>query len=464
MATRRSSRLSSSSNLLTKRRKLTPSVNTNVAAEFVEGSSSSTIETSNVAGLGGNLVLEVQHIEEASTTTKKTARKRKLADFSSEPLPNFDDVPPRPDNALSIGAHVSAAGGPHNAVINAAKLGANAFALFLKSQRKWTSKPLEDEHISLFKQRMVTYKYTPDQVLPHGSYLINLANPDAEKREKSYECFLDDLKRCEQLGLTLYNFHPGSTVGAADAATCISHLADALNRAHEETSSVVTVIENMAGAGNVLGARFADIANIIRQVKDKSRVGVCLDTCHLYAAGFDIRTKEGVESTLTQFNDEVGLSYLRGIHLNDSKGTLGSHKDRHGNIGLGELGLPSFRALFHALSNPASPFFLKRKIPMVLETPLGPAENTDIWKTEISVLNRVVDMLVVKTAKEGTEERRKGKEEPNGENVEKGKMKEELDELVEEVRRAVGGTRPTAKKSKKSSAKSSAQNRTSEEG
>ncbi|EGO21301.1 hypothetical protein SERLADRAFT_373106 [Serpula lacrymans var. lacrymans S7.9] len=280
-----------------------------------------------------------------------------------------------------IGAHVSAAGGIEKAVHNAAVIGANAFALFVKSQRKWTSPPLSPDSIEKFKSQMNTLGYSSSHVLPHGSYLINLGNPDEEKREKSYQCFLDDLQRCELLGLELYNFHPGSTVGQATKEESISLIAASLNRAHKATSSVVTVIENMAGAGNIIGSLFEDLAGIIRQVEDKSRVGVCLDTCHMFAAGYDISTKEGWNSyphrltlvSVSDFDTHIGLSYLRGLHMNDSKTPLASKKDRHENIGMGHLGL---RAFHHIVTDPRL-----QNIPLVLETPSF--ETTEIWTKEI---------------------------------------------------------------------------------
>ncbi|KAG8805331.1 hypothetical protein FRC19_007939 [Serendipita sp. 401] len=226
--------------------------------------------------------------ESKSKTT--VARKKKGA---AEPSP--DDFPPRASKEWKVGAHISAAGGIEQAIPNAAKIGAEAFALFLKSQRQWNSKPLSKQSIANFKSRMDTFGYDLKHVLPHGSYLVNLGNPDKEKREKSYECFLDDLQRCEQVGIGLYNFHPGSTVGGCTVEESIKNIADSLNRAHKATSSVVTVVENMAGAGNIIGGTFEQLAKIIDGVEDKKRVGVCLDTCHLFAAGYDIRTKEAYE-------------------------------------------------------------------------------------------------------------------------------------------------------------------------
>ncbi|TFY61767.1 hypothetical protein EVG20_g6931 [Dentipellis fragilis] len=275
---------------------------------------------------------------------------------------------------------------------------AGAFALFLKSQRKWTGPALTEESIDKFKRWMSVLGYESGHVLPHGSYLVNLGNPDAEKREKSYECFLDELKRCEQLGLTLYNLHPGSSVGACSTEDAITFIAECVNRAHKETKSVVVVLENMAGAGNIVGGKFEHLAGIIEKVKDKERVGVCLDTCafyllspslfyelmmfvvdegHTYAAGYDIRSQEGWNATMDEFDRIVGVKYLRGMHLNDSKAPLGSKKDRHENVGLGTLSLQAFA---HVLSDPRT-----RGIPLILETPMHGGEG--MWPSEVRALH-----------------------------------------------------------------------------
>ncbi|KAF7359042.1 AP-endonuc-2 domain-containing protein [Mycena sanguinolenta] len=284
----------------------------------------------------------------------------------------------RAPSLWKVGAHVSAAGGIENAIINAASIGANSFALFVKSQRKWSSPPLSEASISGFKARLVEHGYDPLHILPHGSYLINLGNPDAEKRQKSYDCFLDDLKRCESLGLLLYNFHPGSTVGEATTDESISLIAGCINEAHRAT-------EKVAGAGNIIGGDFNHLAKIIEQVDDKTRVGVCLDTCHMFAAGYDLRTKEGWENIVTDFDQQVGLSYLRGMHLNDSKTDCNSKKDRHENIGIidtffdsrGHVGIQGF----HHILNDAR----FQNIPLILETPSF--EKPEVWATEITALN-----------------------------------------------------------------------------
>ncbi|CDO77221.1 hypothetical protein BN946_scf184747.g34 [Trametes cinnabarina] len=390
--------------------------------------------------------------EETPQAVKKAPRKRKADVPEHQP----EDFTARAANAWKIGPHVSAAGGVENAIINAAAVGANAFAIFLKSQRKWDSSALQDKSIQKFKERMKAFGYSPAHILPHGSYLVNLGNPDQEKRDKSYECFLDDLKRCEQLGLQLYNFQwvfhhsigmcnvsltissPGSTVGAGTLEKSLSLIADCINRAHKKTDNVIIVLENMAsslcdlvssaiddgcqaGSGNVIGSRFSELGEIIRQVEDKTRVGVCLDTCHMYAAGYDITTRKGWQITMEEFDREVGMSYLRGMHLNDSKAPLSSKKDRHENIGLGHLGLRTF---VHILADPRT-----RDIPLILETPaydvqVGSSaaarerlatEGMGVWRTEVAVLNglsgRGEKAGSIDVSEEELEERRKEIEE-----------------------------------------------------
>ncbi|KAF9242073.1 xylose isomerase-like protein, partial [Melanogaster broomeanus] len=286
-----------------------------------------------------------------------------------------------------IGRHVSSQGGIENTIVNAARVRANAFALFVKSQRKWSSPPLTNEGIASFKARMNEFGYDPKHVLPHGSYLINLGNPDEQKREKAYECFLDDLKRCEQLGLMLYNFHPGSTVGKATKEESIALIAACINKAHKETSSIVIVIENMAGAGNIIGAQFSDLRDIIERVDDKSRVGVCLDTCEPLLVARQVPTQCNFHlGPVATFDEQVGLSYLRGMHLNDSKTPLGSRKDRHENIGLGTLTLSTFSTL---LTDPRI-----QNMPLILETPTFEAE--EVWEVEIGMLNRLAEAETVR--------------------------------------------------------------------
>jgi deoxyribonuclease-4 len=272
-----------------------------------------------------------------------------------------------------VGAHVSAAGGVENAPLNAQKIGATAFALFTKNQRQWKAKPLTAKSIEAFGQNCAEAGFTPGQILPHDSYLINLGHPEPTGLEKSRAAFLDEFERCRQLGLKYLNFHPGSHLGKISESESLARIAASINLALDDTSGVTAVIENTAGQGTNLGYRFEQLAEIIHQVKDRSRVGVCLDTCHSYAAGYDIKTAQGYADTMEQFDRIVGLKYLKAMHLNDSKKGFGSRVDRHASIGKGALGIQPFG------------FIMKDSrldgIPLVLETP-----ETTLWAEEIKLL------------------------------------------------------------------------------
>ena len=272
-----------------------------------------------------------------------------------------------------IGAHVSAAGGVENAPLNAHKLGATAFALFTKNQRQWKAKPLTEKNIELFKARCEEYGYKPEQILPHDSYLINLGHPEQEGLQKSRDAFIDEMQRCMQLGLDRLNFHPGSHLRKIEISACLSRIAESINRSLDKSEGVIAVIENTAGQGSNLGWRFEELAEIIDQVEDQSRVGVCLDTCHTFSAGYDLRTHEACEATFAEFEKTVGFQYLKGMHLNDSKTGLNSRKDRHHSLGQGEIGWGVFNYIMQD----------KRfdRIPMVLET----IDDT-IWADEINAL------------------------------------------------------------------------------
>ena len=272
-----------------------------------------------------------------------------------------------------IGAHVSAAGGVANAPLRAKEIGAQAFAFFTKNQRQWQAKALSENEISAFKKNLDDCGFKPEHILPHDSYLINLAHPEADKRQKSLAAFIDELERCEQLGLTKLNFHPGSTLKKISDAEGLTLVAQALNTALAKTTSVTAVIENTAGQGSNLGHRFEHLKAIIDQVDDKTRVGVCLDTCHTFAAGYDLRTPETYEQTMQEFERIVGFSYLKGMHLNDAKSTFASRVDRHHSIGQGNLGLETFRLLIQdtRLDN----------IPLILET-----IDDKLWAEEIALL------------------------------------------------------------------------------
>jgi len=272
-----------------------------------------------------------------------------------------------------IGAHVSAAGGVENAPLNAARIGANAFALFTKNQRRWDAKPLTGKSIKAFRENCERLGFTADQILPHDSYLINLGHPEAEALEKSRAAFLDEMQRCEQLGLNRLNFHPGSHLRKVDEDRCLQTIATSINLALAQSEGVVAVIENTAGQGSNLGFRFEHLARIIEQVEDQSRVGVCLDTCHTFAGGYDLRTPEACEHTFAEFERIVGFEYLYGMHLNDSKGGLGSRIDRHHSLGQGEIGWAVFEYIMQD-----SRF---EGIPLVLET-----IEPEIWPDEIQQL------------------------------------------------------------------------------
>jgi deoxyribonuclease-4 len=246
-----------------------------------------------------------------------------------------------------VGAHVSTAGGVENAPFNAREIGARAFALFTKNQRQWTAKPLTPESIALFRERLAETGIAPEHVLPHDSYLINLGHPEPEGRQKSFDAFVAEMERCQQLGLPLLNFHPGAHLEKAGEEQCLAHVADAINGALARTTGVTAVIENTAGQGSNVGFRFEHLAEIIARVEDKERVGVCFDTCHAFAAGYDLRTPEACAATFAEFDRVVGFRYLRGMHLNDAKSTFCSRVDRHDNLGKGNIGWAAFRFIMN---------------------------------------------------------------------------------------------------------------------
>lgn len=272
-----------------------------------------------------------------------------------------------------IGAHVSAQGGVENAPLNAHAIGARAFALFTKNQRQWMSPPLTQRSIEAFRAACQEYGFAPEHILPHDSYLINLGHPEAEGLEKSRQSFIGEMQRCEALGLTRLNFHPGSHLKAIDLDTCLARIAESINIALDRTQGVTAVIENTAGQGSNVGFDFTHLAAIIDRVEDKSRVGVCIDTCHAYAAGYDLATDEGFERTWEEFDRIVGFNYLRGMHLNDAKKGLGSRVDRHDSLGKGILGMRCFQLLMQ------DPRF--DNIPLILETP-----DETLWEEEIKLL------------------------------------------------------------------------------
>ncbi len=276
-----------------------------------------------------------------------------------------------------VGAHVSASGGVFNAPLNAKAIGAKAFALFTKNQRQWSAKPLDEETIELFKNNLKQSGIEPKHVLPHDSYLINLGHPEKDKRKKSLDAFVDEVRRCEQLGLDKLNFHPGSHLKKIDEEACLDLIVESMNIALNETEGVTLVIENTAGQGSNLGYRFEHLAYLIDRVSDKSRVGVCLDTCHTFTAGYDLRSKEAYEETMREFDRIVGFGYLKGMHINDSKPKLGSRVDRHHSLGCGEIGWDAFGFI---MNDPRMD-----DIPLILET-----IDDSIWAQEIRALYDLV--------------------------------------------------------------------------
>lgn len=272
-----------------------------------------------------------------------------------------------------VGAHVSASGGVENAPLNAHKIGATAFALFTKNQRQWVAAPLTEESITLFKARCAEFGYTPKQILPHDSYLINLGSPDEEALQKSRDAFLDEIQRCEQLGLDRLNFHPGSHLNKISEEDCLKRIAESINVTLSKTRGVTAVLENTAGQGTNVGYRFEQLRDIIDLVDDKSRIGVCIDTAHSFAAGYNLATPEGFVSVFQHFDDVVGFHYLRGMHMNDSKKDLSTRVDRHEVLGEGFIG----KTVFELIMND------KRfdNIPLILETP-----DETRWNEEVSWL------------------------------------------------------------------------------
>ena len=276
-----------------------------------------------------------------------------------------------------IGAHISAAGGVENAPVNAHNIGAKAFAFFTKNQRQWKAAPLTEESIQLFKERCQEFDFNMDYILPHDSYLINLGHPEEEGLTKSRNAFLDEMQRCEQLGINRLNFHPGSHLKKIEVDACLDRIAESINIALEQTKGVTAVIENTAGQGTNLGHTFEQLAHIIDKVEDKSRVGVCIDTAHTLAAGYEIRTEDSFKETFQSFEDIVGFKYLKGMHINDSKKELGTKVDRHDSIGVGVMGMTLFELIMKD-----SRF---DKMPLILETP-----DESIWADEIKMLYKLV--------------------------------------------------------------------------
>eukprot|EP00808_Paulinella_micropora_P025491 g5497.t1 len=313
--------------------------------------------------------------------------------------PCVKNIPEHPNSdSLWLGAHVSMSGGVENAVKNAHAIQATAFALFTRSQRKWTSPALTEESIKHFKDYMREYNYSPDQVVPHGSYLLNCASPSEELLEKSRAGMLDEVRRCERLGLKNYNFHPGSTTGKGSVEDGTQRITESINLAHRKTKGVTILIENMCRQGHTIDGTFEELRAILLGVKDQSRVGVCFDTCHAFAAGYDLSTEKGYHATLNfaEFDRVIGLKYLKAFHLNDSKGELGCRQDRHENIGKGKIGSTCFALLVNdaRFSN----------IPMILETPKDCDEED---KIEIEKVRSLLKPISRETGKGSKRKRSK---------------------------------------------------------
>lgn len=272
-----------------------------------------------------------------------------------------------------VGPHVSISGGLENAPANARAVGATGFGMFVKNQRQWRASRPKKSDAETFRKALAENGYTPECVLPHAGYLINLANPDDAKREMSFDSLVNELEICAAVGLTMLNLHPGSSLKLISTEAACDRVADALNRALAATSDVTVVLEDTAGAGGNLGSRFEELARIIDGISDKTRIGVCIDTMHTFGAGFDLRTREGFEQTIESFDKIVGLRYLRGMHLNDSMVDLASHRDRHESLGKGKIGWEPFLCIMRD-----SRF---ENIPLVLETP-----HPEVWPDEIQTL------------------------------------------------------------------------------
>lgn len=272
-----------------------------------------------------------------------------------------------------IGAHVSSAGGLEKAVFRAFQIKATTFSFFTKNQLQWVSLPLTKKNIDDFKTSCIKYNFLFEKILPHSSYLINLGHPVDALLEKSRIAFIDEINRCNLLGLRFLNFHPGSHLNKISEISCLSRISESINIALEKTENIIVVIENTAGQGTNVGYKFEHLHEIIKKVNDKSRIGICIDTCHLFASGYDLRTKVDCENTFNKLFNLIELKYLKGFHLNDSKKKINSRVDRHESLGLGKIGISVFK------------WIIKNKnfcsIPMVLET-----TNSKIWEKEINWL------------------------------------------------------------------------------
>lgn len=277
-----------------------------------------------------------------------------------------------------IGAHVSASGGVENAPLNAIDIGADAFALFVKNQRQWDAKPLSNDNIIKFDKNVEKSGIRKEHILPHNGYLINIGHPDLEKRQKSIYAFKDEIDRVFSLGLKMINFHPGSHLREISEDECLEIISESINYLILNTNGVKLVIENTAGQGSNLGYKLEHLAFLIDRAVDKERIGVCIDTCHFFAGGYDIRSKSAYEKTMAEFDRIIGYKYLSGMHLNDSKNSLGIRKDRHDSLGAGKIGLEAFKNIMQDKNID--------EIPLILET-----IDSSIWAQEIKILREMAE-------------------------------------------------------------------------
>lgn len=356
-----------------------------------------TAKESNTQNLedGSSVLSDPEDSEDLPTRTKAEKHKAKRKTKEEKEAESMPLATRTTGLNMFVGAHVSIAKGVENAITNAVHIGGNAMALFLQSQRKWENPDLRPENRDAFISACSHHKFDAKQhIVPHGSYLVNLAAKDPDQAKKSYNFFLNDLKRCEALGIKYYNFHPGAT-NKDPLPDAIGRLAGHLNKALSETSTVVPLLENMAGTESIIGSRFSDLAQIIALIKPEyqSRIGICIDTCHTFAAGYDLRTPETFQKTFKELDDTVGLKYLKAMHINDSKGMFASKKDLHQNIGVGFLGLRAFHSVMNdpRLAN----------IPLILETPCDKPDPKDpkktiddktVWSREIKLLESLIGM------------------------------------------------------------------------
>ena len=276
-----------------------------------------------------------------------------------------------------IGGHVSTAGGVDKAIENAKLINAKAISFFVKNQRQWNAKPLEEKIIDSFKTKLKESKIEPDKVLPHAGYLINLGAPDPEKREKSLKSFIEEMERCSLLGLNSINIHPGSHLREISEDESLDNVISCIETALTEIPNLNIILETTAGQGSNLGYKFEHFGYIISKLSNKSRIGVCLDTCHTFSAGYNLKDSSGYDLTIKEFEKHIGFKYLKGVHLNDSKFDCGKRKDRHEQIGKGFLGMDFFERFIND-----SHFY---NIPIILETP-----DSSQWKAEIEMLYNMV--------------------------------------------------------------------------